>query len=583
MPQIISKLNLIVVISLLAGSSFAQDYFVLLRSEDRQPFYVRIGTASYNSTPEGHLILSRLKDSTYTIEIGFPSRPGSGQTYSFVLSGKDQELQIRERDGAGWGLYDPQRKEWFTALPPTGAREEVRALGVRRDDAFSRMMAGIVQDTAVLYNNYANPALATADSAPATLSAAIRSDTGSFTAVTPAKSLGEADTTAAATPTTTHRETDSDAATAVTANPAGRTRGTPAIATAGLRTDTLARTALLRNPNASPGATPAAAFTGGADSPIAEIHPDSLTTPKTYRDTATAEPLYRPIAGSPGHKSAPVLDSTGRQSGNAPIPNVVKLSEKQGARTRRLVYADKSNSPKADTVVVIIPLDSPRTVAVHDSPRAASVTRKGVSPDSSRPSVTGSPRTGSDSSRSAAAPGRNPNGDTSRLSAIRGASKGHVPNADTNRSLAVKGADSPALRQSSTAVHLIVPTPVNPPADKTRSGDTGQKRGKASIPYINSDCHSFATDYDVDKLRVKMLEAARDEDRIAAALKIFRTKCFYTRQIRALSEVFTTDAARYRFFETAYPFAADEHFHELGALFTDPVYANKFKTLMGGH
>lgn len=79
-----------------------------------------------------------------------------------------------------------------------------------------------------------------------------------------------------------------------------------------------------------------------------------------------------------------------------------------------------------------------------------------------------------------------------------------------------------------------------------------------------------------------MLEAAKDEDRVAAAAKVFKSKCFSTRQIRALSEVFATDAAKYRFFEAAYPFAADEHFRDLATLLTDPVYTNKFKTLTGG-
>jgi len=101
------------------------------------------------------------------------------------------------------------------------------------------------------------------------------------------------------------------------------------------------------------------------------------------------------------------------------------------------------------------------------------------------------------------------------------------------------------------------------------------------LPYLNSDCHNFATDYDVDKLRVKMLEAAKDVERISAASKTFKTKCFFTRQLRALSEVFTTDAAKFKFFEAAYPYAADGHFRELGTLLADPVYSSKFKTLTG--
>ena len=99
---------------------------------------------------------------------------------------------------------------------------------------------------------------------------------------------------------------------------------------------------------------------------------------------------------------------------------------------------------------------------------------------------------------------------------------------------------------------------------------------------VNSDCKNFASDYDVDRLRVKMLEAVKDEDRIQIARKVFKSKCFTTRQIRALSEVFTTDALRYRFFEAAYPFVADDRFYELSDLLADPAYNSKFR-IMTGH
>jgi hypothetical protein len=106
---------------------------------------------------------------------------------------------------------------------------------------------------------------------------------------------------------------------------------------------------------------------------------------------------------------------------------------------------------------------------------------------------------------------------------------------------------------------------------------------KASLPFLNSDCHAFATDYDVDKLRVRMLDAGKDDDRIQTAYKIFKTKCFTTSQVSALSEVFTTDAAKFKFLETAYPFVSDDRFPELVNLFSDPVYAGKFRTMTGRH
>jgi hypothetical protein len=247
--------------------------------------------------------------------------------------------------------------------------------------------------------------------------------------------------------------------------------------------------------------------------------------------TDTTNLLYRPIAGASTHRSAPKVDSPAtplyRSSG------VTKLSERKLAHGLRLVYADHIPGAKSDTVVIIIPADTPIAQKI---PKGASTI-----------------------------PVRQPRvADSSRLPAPRG----HGPNSD-----------SPTFSQSSTA---RPPVPLNLP-QKTDSPrprpDTPQRRQAKPIAYVNSDCHDFATDYDLDKLRQKMLYLTKEEDRITAARKTFKLKCFSTRQIRLLSEVFTTEPSKYRFLEAAWPFAADEHFHELSDLLADPVYISKFKTL----
>ncbi|MBS1662881.1 MAG: DUF4476 domain-containing protein [Bacteroidetes bacterium] len=150
--------------------------------------------------------------------------------------------------------------------------------------------------------------------------------------------------------------------------------------------------------------------------------------------------------------------------------------------------------------------------------------------------------------------------------------------------VAAKGTSKPAKTTSDSGRVTIPPHPVaHTPAEiaQARPADTPRKQltTKPSLPFINSDCRNFATDYDVDKLRVKLLETSKDEDRIAAARKVFKTRCFTTRQIRSLSEVFTTDAVKFRFLETAYPFCSDDQFRELSSLLADPVYIGKFRAM----
>jgi hypothetical protein len=195
------------------------------------------------------------------------------------------------------------------------------------------------------------------------------------------------------------------------------------------------------------------------------------------------------------------VDSARVVAPHRPAGVVVKLSERKTSKGLRLAFADRAKGRKADTVSIIIPMDS-NVVAVK----------------------TAGP---TDSVRSGAA----------------------VSNAT--------------------------------PGDLYRKPDSSQKKTEAKLVLVNSDCRNFATDYDVDKLRVKMLEIGKDDDKIVAAKKIFKIKCFTTKQIRALSEVFTGDASKYKFFETAYPFVSDDRFRELTDLLADPVYNGKFRAMTG--
>jgi hypothetical protein len=99
---------------------------------------------------------------------------------------------------------------------------------------------------------------------------------------------------------------------------------------------------------------------------------------------------------------------------------------------------------------------------------------------------------------------------------------------------------------------------------------------------VNSDCRSYASDPEVNRLRLKLLPMARDEDKISEARKMLRLKCFNTNQIKIICGVFATDAARFSFLQTAYPFVSDDRFGDLAELMTDPVYVGKFQAMTAG-
>jgi hypothetical protein len=285
----------------------------------------------------------------------------------------------------------------------------------------------------------------------------------------------------------------------------------------------------------------------GQKSPI-NSPPDSSSTASRSRapapgSGATSSPVSRVSVPGPVVSGS---DSSATAARTPSGPAIVKLSERKLPHTRRLAFADRSVGKKADTIIMYIYLDTPATVSQRTS-GALTTTGSTVVP----PGKTMRPA------------------DTSH----RVSSRGNEP-----------GSDNPASVSGTVAATAGSGTNSGGAGETVRvKPDTVQKRipAKSSLPFVNSDCHAFATDYDVDKLRVKMLESSKDDDRIQAARKTFKSKCFSTRQIRALGEVFTTDAVKFRFYETAYPFASDDQFRELGSTLADPVYAGKFKAMTG--
>jgi Domain of unknown function (DUF4476) len=119
-----------------------------------------------------------------------------------------------------------------------------------------------------------------------------------------------------------------------------------------------------------------------------------------------------------------------------------------------------------------------------------------------------------------------------------------------------------------------VSTPtVEAPADQTTA---------SSKPVmINSDCKQVATEEDFFKSRKKMVGQNTEKAMTEAAIKFFKQKCYTVAQVKNLGALFLTDAGKYEFLETAYPFVLDSHnFSSLDAILTDPFYVNRFKTLV---
>lgn len=146
---------------LLANLLFAQQgRFVFIQETGGRPFYVRMEDNSFSSSPGGHLILSSLKDSVYSMFIGFPRAQYPEQLFNVEVKGKDRGFELKNIDGQ-WELYDLLTMQFI--LP---ARSEEKTMqGEKKTDSYSLLMAGVVDDTAVLYASVRDEVAGKGDSA----------------------------------------------------------------------------------------------------------------------------------------------------------------------------------------------------------------------------------------------------------------------------------------------------------------------------------------------------------------------------------------------------------------------------------
>lgn len=151
---------------LMLVSQFAiaqQDYYVFIQQPTGKPFYVRMGEESYSSSATGHLILSPMKDSVYDMYIGFPQSRVPEQLFRVEVDNNDRGFELKQFDGS-WQLLDIQNRQLVRSV----GRVVQLAQGVKRTDTYSHLMAGVVDDTAVLYID----SMAYADTSAAALKAA---------------------------------------------------------------------------------------------------------------------------------------------------------------------------------------------------------------------------------------------------------------------------------------------------------------------------------------------------------------------------------------------------------------------------
>jgi len=558
------------------GLSAQQSLLVFMEASEKKSFYVRLGSKTTASSATGQVFINELTGIGLEIFVGFPETEIPEQRFQITLKKNDHNFQLKQSSGQGWTLIDLESNQTIQA---SGAPVKTTASigGVKKTDAFSIMMAGVVNDTAVLYTSVITPEVV-ADKVPKAdkTSPAITSPPITSPAL-PKPDQGK--TTGVST------EVASTEKNRVTANADSSQKQTDS-SLAQLKVEQ-------RNEKKADSPVAAAQKAVTVDSPARQTSPPVLVKNDAKSDSVSQKTDASVPSNLPSKKDSvlkevartdsAVTTPTTAAATPASFPAILKISEKKTDSELILAYTEKGPDGKIDTIRISIPVDPEVSIV----PKKDSVKRWQANPRPLRDTL----MVKADSVRkSNSSQAKTDNVLTSaeyqyRVDSIQ---KSILSQAKTDSLL-----KSGKSLSKTDSVHRSPSSVWN--TDSSRKANTSvvkkDSAGKANSvngqpvtkapAMINSDCVNFATEYDLDKLRVRMVDEVSAEDRIAAAKKIFRTKCFSTRQIRALTELFLNDEGKYKFLDAAYPFVSDSHdFRKLADVLKEDYYVKRFHAMI---
>lgn len=122
--------------------SSAQQYrFVYIQTENKQPFYVKINGMVLSSSSSGYLIIPKLIDGTYQLNIGFPKNEWPQQTVTIAINKKDAGFLLKNFGDKGWGLFNLQTME---VLMAKGTETKVTGTADMDNDPFTQVLSDVV-------------------------------------------------------------------------------------------------------------------------------------------------------------------------------------------------------------------------------------------------------------------------------------------------------------------------------------------------------------------------------------------------------------------------------------------------------
>ncbi len=529
-----------------AAQAQQQGYLILVDAENKQPFVVRVGDQSYFSSGHGHLVLSQLKDSTYKLGLRFPRKNIAEQVFIVGVHRKDLGFQLKGDDNA-IELFNWQTRE---IIRPVYEKDSSRLLeqGIKRDDGFSKLMAAVVNDTAVMYNTYAGNGFG-----PDSAIANVQSSKPKNRSLTPDLNISASDQQSATDQRSAAKSPTAE--TLVSANP-------PPIAVPGPG----GQNSQASNVNQQPAKE-------NTDNLLAakrqETHfQDSLNTARkaTFKDSIAIT-----------RKRQAFLKDSLVAVRKATRDNLL-MARKNGASNEELL-AEKKTQQSNDSLLAVN-----REKASGDS--LIAVNRMNFIKDSLE-LASGSTAGGNHSALTRVKKLREVSLKVSRKMVFLDIGKDG--RADTITLFVYFEQVDTVIKNRSGGEPMAMKKPLPPDSAGVKKIQLRNKESdttdlKKAIVKKNSTkttdtpaCGLAATESDTEVLRLAILKANSEQEKIAVAAEAFAIKCFSVSQVRFLASLLVSDKAKYGLMDAAHLHILDrDHFPELVDMLTDKNFQRKF-------
>jgi Domain of unknown function (DUF4476) len=503
-----------------------QNHFVYVQTENKQPFYIKLNNKLLSSSASGYLIIPKLQDGNYELTIGFPKNEWLGQNITCEVNKKDAGYLLKDFGDKGWGLFNFQTME-VVMSGNVAAGNKTAIKEDKKEPVTTAPPLTVGMDSAMVKKTKDKPVI---KEEVKSVVDAVKKDTVTIDSAIVKKTEDKPVIKEAIKPFVDAVKKDP-----VTIAPplpvtidsamVKKTEDKPIIKEAIKPVDDAVKKEVI---------TAIPPVSAVADSVIVEKAEDKPVIKEAIQSAAdTLKKNAIPLT--------------------APITKLLSASTADGAE---MIYVDNANG-KPDTVRVFIPIQKDTTVTPvqprkkQEEPKVElqkTDVQKVKVPQPEEPKI----ETKKEVPKTM---------DTKFIDIT-------LPNPNAKPDTAAKQVKPEIIAEKKPDTNAV------PVPEKQKENIT-----KPALP--NSDCKSLATEDDFLKLRKKMAAEINEDDMVDIARKTFKTKCFTTTQIKNLCVLFLNDEARYKFFDTAYPFVSDSaNFNTLEVLLTDNYFITRFKAMI---